>query len=190
MIHLSLSSTLQLPDFKQTRFPLLSSSDSIYFSVWAAHIKPCMDSVSSAFCQSQKQKCRYKRNTHTAGVNANSLTLTYTITTHSALADMWSLVGIWAMVMFGIFIWMSNGKFDPQWEGLWKCVCILCPQWRSPVPSCLAWASAAHKHPGASSAPGYVNVKGGRQEPWFQSPWKRQRRPVHRQRMALCRDVP
>lgn len=50
MVHLSLSSSLQLPDFWQTRFPLLSSSGRIYFSVWAAHIKACTHSVPSALC--------------------------------------------------------------------------------------------------------------------------------------------
>lgn len=52
---------------------------------------------------------------------------------------------------------------------MWVC-CIVGPWWRSHVPSCLAWASAAHKHSGASSAPGYVDGEGGwRQETWFQS---------------------
>lgn len=104
---------------------------------------------------------------------------------------MWSLAGVWPTVMFVIFIWKGNGKLDPHWEGLLMLVCIRSPQWRSPVPSCLAWASATHKHSGASSAPGYVDVwrwGGGGQESWFQSPWKAtsERASVQTERSRNC----
>lgn len=48
MIHLSLSSLCSSPTSNILAF--LSSSDTIYFSVWIAHMRLCMDSVPSACC--------------------------------------------------------------------------------------------------------------------------------------------
>lgn len=117
MICLSLSSTLQLPDFKQTRFPLLCVSDGIYFSVWTAHIKPCMDSVASASslrCHKYYYTLDPGTHQHT-NVNACSVLQVWTqmysqqhTDTHiyhpECSAYMWSLGGVWPTVMFVIVI--------------------------------------------------------------------------------------
>lgn len=76
---------------------------------------------------------------------------------------LWSICGhsqAFGTVIIVISFWENSGKLDTHWEGLLMCVYILSPQWWSVIPSCLAWASATHKHSGASSAPQYLDIWG------------------------------
>lgn len=191
MVHLSLSSTAQLPDFKQTCLSLSSPPPAVFiFLSEQLALRPGMDSVASArlvtrgFLASSSSRTSTLPTLARIQARAPASPQVWTqrpgdvcaLATHNAalpqMANMRSLWGVWPGVMFARFISRSDGRLDLRWLDPPVWVCVLGPQWRSPVPSCLAWASAAHKHSGASSAPGCVDIRAGEVGSWFQSPWK------------------
>lgn len=92
MIHLSLSSLCSSPTSNILAF--LSSSDTIYFSVWIAHMRLCMDSVPSACCLDWHDCCNTPGVDLQTGVQTRYCRCKHKSLYSGALTYMKSLTGV------------------------------------------------------------------------------------------------
>lgn len=143
MVYLSRISSLQLPWLLTDS---LSSSLCIYFSVWAAlhgHCSVCPLLGLSSLVEVSTGCHTADSNTHAMQTHEDihDTIVAGSSATHIVLAYVVTYMGLACSKKY-------SDKPDPHRECTRMPVCILSPQWESPVSSCLAWVSAAHKHTG------------------------------------------